>query len=39
MEKQTSTTLKNRLKIAAGNDVIVNAFSAGWTNLNLYTDS
>jgi putative NADH-flavin reductase len=37
-EKADINNVEELSKIIAGNDVIVNAFSAGWTNPNLYTD-
>ena len=37
-EKADINNVEELSKIIAGNDVIINAFSAGWTNPNLYTD-
>ncbi|KIA85112.1 NAD(P)-dependent oxidoreductase [Flavobacterium sp. AED] len=37
-EKADINNVEELSKIIAGNDVVINAFSAGWTNPNLYTD-
>ncbi|MFV5684479.1 NAD(P)-dependent oxidoreductase [Flavobacterium sp. GB2R13] len=37
-EKADINNVEELSKIITGNDVVINAFSAGWTNPNLYTD-